>query len=126
MMFILLLVFCSVMVIRQFREKQRLQLQADARHIELREAFILLHSRQYKDEAKRLYNRLVENVAHLSNKNLLDDFQRTRMLVDPAGSSTNDLVWKYHWVVSNELENRAESTLVRAREIAEREGLPDR
>jgi hypothetical protein len=110
--FFVLLIFCSFMVIRQFREKM-------ARHIEIRESMILLHARGYKTEADKLFNRLLANVPKLSNKGLMDDFQRTQLLVDPLSTQPGNVIWKYHWVVSNELEQRSESTLVRARKLAE-------
>ncbi len=106
------LVFCSVMVIRQFNLNQ-------SKHVELREAFILLHSRGYQAEADRLYQRLLFDLEDLPNKALLDDFQRTLTLVDPSRPEPDNLIWKYHWTVSNELEKRAESTLKRALKLAE-------
>ena len=110
--FFVVLVFCSVMVIQSFRARQ-------ARHIEVREALILLHARGYTNEAVRLYNRLLKDMPELSDKNLIDDFQRTRMLVDPSLNHPENPVWRYHWVVSNELEKRSESSLVRARRLAD-------
>lgn len=110
--FLVLLVFCSIMVIRQFRANQ-------AKHVELREALILLQARGYKADAEKLCSRLLQDIATLSNKNLLEDFQRTRMLVDPAVDQPENPIWRYHWTVSNELERRSESTLVRARKLAE-------
>ena len=110
--FLLLLVFCSVMVVRQFHANQ-------ARHFELREAFILLHSRGYTNQAQRLYTRLLAEMDKVPNQVLYDDFQRTMMVVDPTISQTNNLIWVYHWTVSNELEKRSEQTLVRALKLAE-------
>jgi hypothetical protein len=110
--FFAVLVFCSVMVIQSYRARQ-------VRHVELREALILLHARGYHADAQVLFERLLKDVGHLSDRNLLDDFQRTRVLVDPASTSqTNDPIWRYHWTISNELERREESTLVRARKLA--------
>lgn len=111
LLFMVLLVFCSVMVIRTLRAQQN-------EHIEIREAFILLHTRGYTNEAARLYQRLLSDYPKLSNKELLDDFQRTLLLVDPGTQQPGNLVWKYHWTISNELERRSESTLVRALELA--------
>ena len=37
-----------------------------------------------------------------------------------AEQQVTNLVWKYHWTVSNELDRRQESTLKRAHEIAAR------
>jgi hypothetical protein len=111
LIFAAVLTFCSVMVVRQTQVKL-------AEHVEVREAFILLHSRGYKEEAVRLYNRLLRDMQDFTNKELVDDFQRTLMLVDPTTQHPENLIWKYHWTVSNELERREESTLKRAHEIA--------
>ncbi len=110
--FLALLVFCSVMVIRQFRINQD-------KHVELREAFILLYIKGYDPEAKRLYQRLLDETPKLGNKQLLDDFYRTLMLVDPTSEQTNNLIYNYHWYVSQQLDVRSESTLIRARKLAE-------
>jgi hypothetical protein len=106
------LVFCSVMVVRQFDLNQ-------SRHVELREAFVLLFSRGYEAEATRLYQRLLLELEDLPDKALLEDFQRTLTLVDPAKGDPESLLWKYHWTVSNELEKRSTSSLKRALKLAE-------
>jgi hypothetical protein len=100
------------MVVRQFMANQ-------SRHVELREYFILLYSKGYKPEAGRLLKRLMLELDVLPNKALMDDYQRTLMLVDPATQQPDNLIWRYHWTVSNELEKRSESTLLRARKLAE-------
>ncbi len=106
-----LLVVCGVMVIRQMDANR-------ARHVELREALILLQSRGYKPEAERLYQRLIVELEHLPDRQLVDDFQRTLTLVDPAAQHPENLIWKYHWTVSNEMEKRQESSLQRALKLA--------
>ena len=108
----LILVAGSILVIRQLHARQ-------SRHVELREAFILLHTRGYTNEANRLYQRLLEDLQTLSNKQVMDDFQRTLLLVDPSANQPRNLLWKYHWTVSNEMDKRSESTLARARKLAE-------
>lgn len=113
-LFAALLVFCSLMVIRQITANQ-------SKHIEIREAFILLYIKGYKPEAERLYGRLLRDIEDLPNRTLIEDFQRTLLLVDPTVQQRDNLIWKYHWTVSNELEKRAESTLMRARKLAEKE-----
>ena len=110
--FLLLLVFCSVMVIRQINARQ-------SEHVELREAFILLHTRGYTNQADRLYHQLLRELYELPNHNLMDDFQRTLLLVDPGAHLPENQLWKYHWTVSNELERRSENTLMRALKLAE-------
>jgi hypothetical protein len=111
LLFFALLVFCSVMVLYQINARQ-------SKHVELREAFILLHTRGYTNESQRLYQRLLLTMPKLSQKQMLDDFQRTLILIDPYTQQTNNLIWKYHWTVSNELERKGQSTLDRARKLA--------
>ena len=112
LIFALFLVFSSVMVIRQINANQ-------ARHVELRESFILLQTRGYGPEAERLYRRLLKEMDSLPTRYLLDDFQRTLTLVDPATKHPDNLLWVYHWTVSNEMEKRSEASLKRARKLAE-------
>jgi len=114
LIFAAVLTFCSVMVLRQARINQ-------TAHSELREAFIILNSRGYTNQTQRLYNRLLRDLQKISNRDLREDFQRTLTLVDPAVQQPQNLVWKYHWTVSNELEKRSESSLARALEIAKPE-----
>ena len=109
-----LLVLCSVALIEYLHAGQ-------SRHVEIREAFILLHTRGYTNQADRLYTHLVYNLHKMSNKQLSDDFQRTLLLVDPSVDRRDNLIWRYHWTVSNELERRAESSLVRALKMAEQQ-----
>ena len=114
LIFAAVMTFCSVMVLRQARINQ-------TAHSELREAFIILHSRGYTNQTQRLYNRLLRDLQKISNRDLREDFQRTLTLVDPAVQQPQNLIWKYHWTVSNELEKRSESSLARALEIAKPE-----
>jgi len=117
LLFFLLLIFCSVMVLRQ-REA------AEKKHLEIREAFILLNTRSYTNEARKLHQKLLLELPKISDRQLLDDFQRTLMLVDPdpqTTQQTNNLIWIYHWTVSNEIERREETTLKRAHKLAEEE-----
>jgi hypothetical protein len=114
LLFFLLLIFCSVMVLHQISAKE-------SKHVEIREAFIVLHTRGYTNESRRLYQRLLRELPDLKNKQLIDDFQRTLILTDPYTQQTNNLIWNYHWTVSNELDRRAEGTLIRARKLAEEE-----
>ena len=106
------LVFCLAMVARQIHLNQ-------ARHVELREAFILLQSRGYKVQAEHLYQRLIQDLQNLPDSYLLEDFQRTLTLVEPARQQPDNLIWAYHWTVSNELERRSAATLKSALKMAE-------
>lgn len=111
LLFAAVLTFCSVMVLRQARTNQ-------SAHAELREAFIILQSRGYTNQAQRLYNRLLRDLQDISNRDLREDFQRTLTLVDPSIQQPQNLIWKYHWTVSNELEKRSEGSLARALDLA--------
>jgi hypothetical protein len=99
------------MVVRQAVKNQ-------SRHVELREAFILLYNRGYYEEANRIYVRLLDGMTGLSNEELMDDFQRTLTLVDPQTPSPTNLIWNYHWTLSNKLEKRAASAMTRAIRLA--------
>jgi hypothetical protein len=50
---------------------------------------------------------------------LLDDFQRTLVVVDPGTPQPKNLIWLYHWTVSTELDRRSVSAIRRARKLAE-------
>ena len=106
-----LLLLCSILVILQMQSNRN-------RHVELREAFILLETKGYRPEAQRLYQRLLNNLEELPNKVLLDDFERTLTLVDPSERELENLIWKYHWTVSNEMEKRSHSALDHALKMA--------
>jgi hypothetical protein len=108
----LLLLAGSVAIIQRLHARQ-------TRHVDIREAFILLHTRGYTNQANRLYQKLLNDLQNLSNKQLVDDFQRTLLLVDPSLNQPSNLLWKYHWTVSNEMDHRAESSLMRALKLAE-------
>ena len=99
------------MVNRQFNVNR-------AKHVEMREAFILLQARGYTNEAAKLFFRLLAEVPVEPNRALIDDFQRTMMLVDPGTQHPESLIWQYHWTLSNELEKRSESTLQAALKLA--------
>jgi hypothetical protein len=112
LLFFALLVFCSVMIIRQYTAKPSL-------HFKRREAFVLLHARGYTNEAGKIYHKLLLEVPELQTKELFEDFQRTLMLVDPYTSQTNNLIYNYHWMVSHELDKRGEEALREAKKLAE-------
>ena len=110
--FLAVLVFSSVMVLRQFKINHQ-------RHNDLREAFILLHSKGYTNEAERLYYDLLVKLPRVPHRVLFDDFQRTMMLVEPEVPQPKNLVWKYHRTVGDELERRSPKIFARALKLAE-------
>jgi hypothetical protein len=110
--FLVVLVFSCAMILRQFSTHQ-------SKHEELREAFILLNMRGYTNQATVLYQHLLLEIQTLPNNALLDDFQRTMQVVDVGTHQPENLIWKYHWTVSNEMERRSERTLVKALKLVE-------
>ncbi len=105
------LALCSTMVVLQINRNQ-------SKHIELREALILLQTRGYRAEAERIHRRLINEIHRLPTRVLRDDFQRTLTLVDAGREQPENLIWVYHWTVSNELQKRSESSLKRALKLA--------
>jgi hypothetical protein len=67
-----------------------------------------------------LYQNLLVEMERLPDRTLFEDFQRTLTLVDPTRDAPDNLVWQYHWTVSNELEKRSEASLERALKLAEK------
>jgi hypothetical protein len=104
--FLGVLVFCSVMVIRQFLANQ-------SAHVQMREDFILLHERGEAQACDALYQQLIQALATQDEKSLVDDFQRTRLLVDPKTPDLENPVWKYYVSVKKELEHRSDQRLAR-------------
>jgi len=92
-----------------------------AKHADLREAMILLQTGGYTNQADRLYLRLLRDLDRLSNKTLIEDWQRTVTLVDPGAHLPSNAVWRYYWTVRLEMERRAEDTIQRALKLAEEE-----
>ena len=107
------LIFSSVMVVRQF-------IANEAAHVQMREDFLLLHDRPENESCERLYQLLIQQLPDLRDQTLADDLQRTAMLVDADSPELDNLVWKYHVSVKNELRKRSEQRLGLAAESAER------
>jgi cell division protein FtsL len=104
--FLAVLVCASVLVVRQFLANQ-------SAHVELREDFILLHDRGEAADCDDLYQRLIQELATLDEKALVDDFERTSLLADSKSPDPQNLVWRYHVSVKKELEKRSEQRLAR-------------
>ena len=121
LLFLVVLVFSTVMIIRQFQINRTLEAAHHEAHIERREAFILLCAKGYKDDADKLFGKLLKDVPELSIDQLVDDFQRTMLIVNPSEQHEESLIWRYHWTVSKQLELRAYDVVDRARKIAEKE-----
>jgi hypothetical protein len=102
--FLGVLLFSCVMVLHQFMANQ-------SAHVELREDFLLLHERGEAKACDSLYQQLIQALAGLDEKSLVDDLQRTSLLVDPKTPDKGNLVWKYYVSVKNELQRRSERRL---------------
>ena len=111
--FLAVLAFSCVMVLKQYIANQ-------SAHVDFREDFILLHDRGEAKACERLYQGLIEQLPGLSDRSLLDDLQRTSLLVDPKSRDLDNLVWKYHVSVKNELQQRAKQHLGRALQRADK------
>ncbi len=107
LVFFVLLIFCSAMVVSQFMANQR-------KHVKSRENFIERYRQGYREEATRLYGELLRDLEVLPDKTLKDDSQRTLSLVDPTNRQSENLIWRYHETVSNELKKRSERAPRRA------------
>ena len=118
LLFLLLLVFCSLMFVRQWMHRYD---ERNTRHTELREAMILLQTGGYSNEAARLYWRLYNELESLSNKQIVEDWQRTVTLVDPGANQPSNSVWRYYWTVRKEMERRSGDIIERARKLADEE-----
>ena len=118
LLFLLLLVFCSLMFVRQWMHRYDAR---NTRHTELREAMILLQTGGYSNEAARLYWRLYNELESLSNKQIVEDWQRTVTLVDPSANQPSNSVWRYYWTVRKEMERRSGDIIERARKLADEE-----
>jgi len=95
------------MVLRQFLANQ-------SAHAELREDFILLHERGEAEACAALYQELIQALASLGERSLVEDLQRTSLLVDPKAPDVANPLWKYHLSVKKELQKRSEQRLARA------------
>jgi len=114
--FLVVLAFCSVMVIWQLDARKNAK---ESRHVELREAMILLQTGGYTNQADKLYLKLFADLEQLSDKELVEDWQRTVILVDPSSHQPSNAVWRYYWTVRNAMERRSESIIQRALKLSE-------
>jgi len=101
------LFFASVMTVRQLQANR-------SAHIERLEDFILLQEQDNPKLLERRYELLVQELPDLNDQALLDDLQRTAMVIDPKSPQPDSLLWKYHVGVRNELRKRSERRLRRA------------
>ena len=93
-----MLAFCSV-IIHQVRVNE-------TKRVEVQEAFIVLQTRGYQEEAQRLYNRLLRG------------FPTDANVGRPGHPADDQSYMEISLDVSNELERRQASVITRAHEIA--------
>jgi hypothetical protein len=96
-----ILVLASILVVHQFMANE-------SAHIKLRENFILLHDEGKAQACDEVYQQLIQNLERLDERALVDDLQRTSLLVDARTQDVDNLVWKYHVSVKKEVQQRAE------------------
>ena len=99
-----ILVLASVLVVQQ-------QLANQSTHSQKVEDFLLLHERGSKESCDHLYQVLVQELPRVGNHTLVQDLLRTAMVVDPKAPQLENLIWKYHVSVRNELKRRTEKRL---------------
>ena len=111
--FLAVLVLACILTVRQYLANQSM-------HVETREDFIFLLEREGETEsATHLYQVLIQQLPDLNDRTLVDDLQRTSILVDKA-PDPKSLLFKYNATVKKTLEQRAEERLKRALEKAQK------
>ena len=106
------LAFCAVVLLCSVLLQWQL-IRNESAHVRMREDFILLHQRGHVILSERLYQQLIQRLPRESQTELLADFQRTAMLVNTNKPQLENLVWKYHISLRNELNQRAEKRVAR-------------
>lgn len=108
------LVLASVLVVRQ-------QLANLSLHTQRVEDFLLLYERNQTKACEHVYQLLIQQLPHVGDRELVQDLQRTAMILDPKNPQTENLVWKYQVSVRNELKRRSERRVRAALEQAAKE-----
>ena len=98
------LILSAVLTVQQF-------LAGQSAHTQQVEDFLRLHERGEAKACDHLYQVLVQQLPHLSDRALVQDLQRTAMFVDLKAPQLENLVWKYHVSLNNELKQRSEKRL---------------
>jgi hypothetical protein len=112
LLFLAVLVFSGIMVLREVQAR-------DLAHVQRRENFLLAHDRADTTAEQRLYQLLIGDLPTLSDRALADDLQRTGLLFAGKKPEPENLVWKLNVSVGNELRQRAEQRLARQRQAGE-------
>lgn len=107
LVFVAVLLLCSVMVIRQY-------LVNEHQHVDLREDFIVLCEEGKVQGAERLYQMLVQELPKVADRVLVDDEQRLAFALSQKQLMDADLLRKYYVSVQNELKQRIPGRVARA------------
>ena len=107
LIFVATLIFCSVIVIRQF-------LANEWGHVDLLEDFIVLHDTGKTRGEERLYQMLVQELPGLPSRVLIADKQQLTLQFSTNKPPPEDLVWKYYISVQNELKSRTDERVAQA------------
>jgi hypothetical protein len=78
------------------------------------EDFLLLQDRNETKAAEHIYQVLIQRLPHIGDRELVQDLQRTAMVIDVKNPPKENLVWKYYVSVGNELKRRADKRLEKA------------
>jgi hypothetical protein len=103
----IVLVLCAVLTVRQIVENQ-------SRHAEMREAFILSHTKGHSADAQRLYDRLKYDLPEEPTRHLIDDLERTGGIAPTNQSPSSNLLVRYHLSVQHEVQKRVEQKFLKA------------
>jgi hypothetical protein len=106
------LLFCAVLLLSSLLVVRQHLANLSA-HTELREDFIALNEKGHTKMAEHLYQVLIITFPKLSDSALWEDAHRTGMLIDKKTPEPQNLIWKYHFTVRNELARRAERRVAR-------------
>jgi hypothetical protein len=98
------LALASVLVVRQYLANQ-------SAHIQGVENFIVLWESGDTKQGERLYQLLVQDLPQVTEQTLVSDLHRTRLVLDSTTPQPENLIWKYHVSVNNELRRRAQQRL---------------
>ena len=108
------LILASVLVVRQ-------RLANLSLHTQRVEDFLLLYDRNQTKACEHLYQLLIQQLPYVGDRELVQDLQRTAMIIDPQSPQPESLVWKYQVSVRNELKRRSERRVRAALEQAAKE-----
>jgi hypothetical protein len=107
LMFLAALTLCVLLILHQ-------TLANESAHVQMREDFILLHGQGQDQPAQHLYQSLIQQLPTLSDRSLIDDFQRMVILDLEEKQTPASLLLKYKGAVARVLERRTEERVAQA------------